>query len=230
MDPLKETNGVVWPYTPQISVTHSANYSTAQLTHSNYPSHFYNYSEVNDITITGDFTVQSADEGQYLLAAIYFFRSATKMFFGQGANVGNPPPIVFLDGYGSHYFPHVPCVISSFTHTLPQEVDYVQIPISSTTLSDVPFAPGTDNLGSVNLSAEEQQYVPSMLKSSAPASTTTMAYKTLTTSTRLPTQSSITVMLKPVYSRKNVHDRFDLNKFASGGLLADPNKGLGGFL
>jgi hypothetical protein len=36
--PLIETNGVIWPYTPQITVNHNAGYSTAQLTHSNYPA------------------------------------------------------------------------------------------------------------------------------------------------------------------------------------------------
>ena len=51
--PLAETNGVIFPYTPSITVTHAANYGSVPLTHSNYPAHFYNHSEVADITITG---------------------------------------------------------------------------------------------------------------------------------------------------------------------------------
>jgi hypothetical protein len=47
------------------------------------------------------------------------------MWFGQSTRAGTPPPIVFLDGYGEHYFPHVPCVITSFAHTMPPEVDYI---------------------------------------------------------------------------------------------------------
>ena len=105
MTPLIETNGVIWPYTPSIQVSHVANYSTAVLTHSNYSAHFYNNSDVSDITISGDFTVQSQEEGQYLMAVVYFLRSATKMFFGQGKDIGNPPPILFLDGYFNYdYF------------------------------------------------------------------------------------------------------------------------------
>ena len=165
--PLIETNGVIWPYTPAITVNHNANYQTAHLTHSNYPAHFYNYSEVADIQISGDFTVQNMEDGQYLMAAVYFFRSATKMFFGQGANVGNPPPIVFLDGYGSHYFPHVPCVITQFSHQLPNEADYIQVPISQTVLDTSP----TDPNRSVNLTPEEQKYVPSLLVSNTQATT-----------------------------------------------------------
>ena len=233
MHPLLETNGVIWPYTPSITVTHNANYSTAHLTHSNYPAHFYNNSEVADIQISGDFTVQNMEDGQYLMAAIYFFRAATKMFFGQGANVGNPPPMVFLDGYGSHYFPHVPCVVTQFSHQLKDDVDYIQVPISQTVLDTSPVDPNR----SVNLTPEEQKYVPSLLVSSTQATTpSTQATvrnsrtKTITTTTRVPTTSLITVSLRPMYSRKNLHERFDLEKFAAGGLLADNDLGLGGFI
>jgi len=231
--PLIETNGVIWPYTPQITVSHNANYSTAQLTHSNYPAHFYNNSEVADIQISGEFTVQNMEDGQYLMAAVYFFRSATKMFFGQGANVGNPPPIVFLDGYGSHYFPHVPCVVTQFSHTLPNDADYIQVPISQTVLDTSP----TDPNRSVNLTPDEQKYVPSLLVSNTQATTpSTQATvrnsknKTITTTTRVPTTSTVSVTLRPVYSRKNLHERFDLEKFASGGLLADKDNGFGGYI
>lgn len=235
MSPLIQTNGVIFPYTPSISVTHSANYTPVNPTHSNYAQQFYNNSEVSDITITGEFSVQSISEGQYLMAAVYFFRSATKMFFGSGANTGNPPPIVFLDGYGSHYFPHVPCVVSSFSHTLSPDVDYLQIPITTTTLEDVAVQNDNMNIGSVQLTAEEQQYVPSLLKSNPPANypnqqLTRTQFQSITTNTRVPTSSTISIVLKPVYSRKGLHERFDLNKFASGTLLQDKKKGYGGFL
>ena len=230
MAPLVATSGVIFPYTPSISVTHAANYSSTQLTHSNYNLQFFNNSEVQDITITGDFTVQSTQEGQYLMAAIYFFRSATKMFFGSGAFVGNPPPIVFLDGYGSHYFPHVPCVLSGFTHTLSPEVDYIEVPITTTTLQNV--SPSNPNIGSVQLTAAEQQYVPSLLQSSTAtsAATPSATVQSITKTTRVPTSSSISITLKPVYSRKNLHDNFDLNKFAAGQLLQNKSTGTGGFL
>lgn len=234
MYPLLETNGVIWPYVPQISVTHQANYTSAALTHSNYTAHFYNNSEVADIQVSGEFTVQSPADGQYLMAAIYFFRAATKMFFGQGANVGNPPPIVFLDGYGSHYFPHVPCVIATFQHTMPAEVDYIQVPISKTSLTEsaasAPAGPNT----SVQLTEEEKAFVPALLQSNLEGTKATTApkleYNTITTTTRVPAVSTIAVTLRPIYSRKNLHNRFDLNKFANGDLLADNDKGFGGFI
>ncbi len=254
MAPLIETNGVIFPYTPAITIGHSANYSSQALTHSNYPAQFYTSSEVNDITISGEFTVQSPEEGRYLMASVYFFRAATKMFFGQGSNVGNPPPIVFLDGYGSHYFPHVPCVITNFTHQLSDSVDYISVPVTVSVLEEVPLArpDANTNFGSV----QNAEYVPSLLDSSntrgrvtgsgavlgvdAPAFSsnptseaagrTTQQFKTITSSTRVPTSSTISITLRTVYSRKNLHDRFDLDKFAQGQLLADRDKGYGGFL
>jgi len=123
---IDKTNGVVFPYTPNISVTHNARYSEQALQHSNYKNYFYEGSDVAAITISGDFTVQNHDEALYLLASIYFFRSCTKMFFGNDTLAGNPPPLVTLNGYGDYYFPEVPCVITSFQHTLPSEVDYLE--------------------------------------------------------------------------------------------------------
>jgi hypothetical protein len=125
--------GVVFPYTPQLSITHTANYSSQKLTHNNYTQYFYDNSEVQSIGITGDFTVQNVNEGQYLLATIYFFRSLTKMFFGADQLAGNPPPLVYLNGYGQYYLPNVPCLVTSFSHTMPQDVDYMDIPEPSIT-------------------------------------------------------------------------------------------------
>lgn len=231
--PLKRTNGVVWPYTPSITVAHVANYNTVHLTHSNYAAQFFNNSEVSDITITGDFTVQSADDGQYLLAAIYFFRSATKMFFGQGDNMGNPPPMVFLDGYGSHYFPHVPCVISNFQHTLPSDVDYVPVPVAGQTQLFTQNKPEITTTRSLEqginggISAADVMGKTTYFGESTQAQTTT---NSIQQTTRLPTVSQVSVTLKPIYSRKNLHERFNLEEFAQGHLLQDSVNGFGGFI
>lgn len=182
---LAEYGGVIFPYVPQISVQHNARYSEQQLTHSNYKNYFYDGSDVNAITISGEFTVQNIAEGQYLMAAIYFFRSATKMFFGGQTNTGNPPPLVKLNGYGPAYFPDVNCVITQFSHTMGSEVDYMEIPLAGARSStSVPSSVGKNTV-------------------------------------RLPTVSTISVTVQPVYSRKTVHDRFDLSKFARGELLTN---------
>jgi hypothetical protein len=128
LSPLKATNGVIFPYVPSVTISHAARYNPQTLTHSNYTNYFYEGSEVQAINITADFTVQNVAEASYFLAALYFFRAATKMFYGQsGEYQGSPPPIVYLDGFGQHYLPHVSCIVTSFSHTMPPDVDYVGV-------------------------------------------------------------------------------------------------------
>jgi hypothetical protein len=125
--PLLNTSGVIFPYVPAVTVSYAARYGTQQLTHSNYNNYFYEGSEVQAISISADFSVQNTVEAAYFLASLYFFRAATKMFYGNsGTYQGSPPPIVYLDGYGAHYLPHVPCVIQQFSHTMPSDVDYIE--------------------------------------------------------------------------------------------------------
>ena len=188
--------GVVFPYTPQVQITHTANYSQQKLTHNNYAQYFYDNSEVQAISITGEFTVQNVNEGQYLLACIYFFRSITKMFFGQDNDpaAGNPPPLVYLNGYGQYYLPNVPCVVTSFNHTMPADVDYMDIP-----------EPAVTNSG---YNPQNQNY--------------------RLNSTRLPTTSSITLSLQPVYSRLAQSQGFSLRDFSAGALVNPAGAGLPG--
>jgi len=126
MFPLLNTDGVIFPYVPTLQIQQSAKYNSTDLTHSNYTNYFYQSSQVQDIQISGEFSAQTSSEADYVLATIHFFRSATKMFFGNsGEFQGSPPPIVYLDGYGKHYLPHVPCLVTNFTHAMPPEVDYI---------------------------------------------------------------------------------------------------------
>lgn len=137
--PLQTTNGVVFPYTPTVNVTHTANYESVNLTHSNYTNYFYRNSSVQPISISGEFTVQNVNEGLYLLAVIEFLRSCTKMFFGADQLAGNPPPVLNLNGYGANYLPNVPVVVESFQHSMPPDVDYINIPsvLPSTSLGQL---------------------------------------------------------------------------------------------
>jgi hypothetical protein len=198
--PLAATSGVVFPYTPSLSVTHNARYGSTPLTHSNYSSYFYEGSEVASININGEFTVQNIQEGQYLMAVIQFFRTVTKMFFGADQNAGSPPPLVFLDGFGAAYLPHVPCVVTAFSHTMPGEVDYVAIPVGAPIYNDrsgVVIGSPTQNLGGP---------------------------------VRLPTSSTVNITLQPVYSRQNIARNFTLDRFARGVLIQNGNSPIGGFL
>lgn len=134
--PLLQTDGVIFPYVPAITVSYQAKYGSQPLTHTNYNNYFYEASEVQAISINADFSVQDVNDGLYFLAALYFFRATTKMFYGSsGQFQGSPPPIVYLNGYGAHYLPNISCIVTSFNHSMPQDVDYlaVEVPGSGTT-------------------------------------------------------------------------------------------------
>ena len=130
LDPLIDTNGMIFPYTPNVYITYSANYDNLQPTHSNYPFPVYQNSAVDQFTITGEFTVQNAREGQYWIAANQYLRTVTKMEYGSAsANTGAPPPIVKLNGYGDFVFKDVPVVVVSFNVELSDSVDYIKVPV-----------------------------------------------------------------------------------------------------
>jgi hypothetical protein len=123
--PLSATNGLIFPYLPQITMSHSANYAQMDIAHINHPFFAYKNSQVDEIAITGKFTVQTQTEAQYWLAAVHFLKTITKSFFGTGENLGNPPPICKLNGYGDFVYNEVPVIVKNFTVTMPNDVDYI---------------------------------------------------------------------------------------------------------
>lgn len=127
LEPLWETdNSMVWPYTPSIIVTNTANYNALNPTHNNYTYPAYQNSSIEQITITGDFTVETPEDAKYWIAASHFLRSITKMFYGESDNKGAPPPVTHLNGYGDFVFNNVPVVVESFMMNLPKDVDYIR--------------------------------------------------------------------------------------------------------
>ena len=219
LQPLKVTNGVIFPYTPQISTAYKANYSQYDLTHSNYRGYFYQNSYVDAITINASFTAQSTADAAYVLAVIHFFRSVTKMFYGQDAQRGSPPPLVFLSGLGDYQFNNHPCLVQQFNYTLPPEVDYISSgapnnlglnlqPLQnlySTTLNAV--APTATRLAAAFLPPGAQNALPAPLQG------------LLSNPTYVPSKLDMSLTLLPVQSRQQVSTQFSLKNFANGQLL-----------
>ena len=122
---LKNTGGVVWPYLPNITVSTKANYTQIDPIHNNYPFQAYKNSQVDEIQISGEFSCETETDAAYWIAATTFFKTVTKMFFGTGPNVGNPPPICILSGYGGSVFNNVPVIVKSFSVELKDDINYV---------------------------------------------------------------------------------------------------------
>ena len=225
--PLVKTDGVIFPYTPNIDTSYVANYTKTDLVHSNYRGAFYQNSSVQDVSIRGMFTAQDTSEAAYMLAVIHFFRSVTKMFYGQDSQRGAPPPLVYLSGFGDYQFAGHPCVVTNFAYTLPNDVDYIR-------------ANNPNNYGTNLLNRREaalssptpfsgQQARQDILKSvgvffGAPPSKPTQSPVTQTVTninraTYVPTKIEISITLLPMQTRDQISKQFSVKDFANGKLI-----------
>lgn len=172
--PLKASKGIIFPYTPQIIMNNTANYSTRSPTHTNYPYQIYQGSQVSTINLLVQFTAQNAAEARYVLACITFLRLITKSFRNDDIDSGSPPPICRLTGHGTNLMPNVPVVVQDFALTLPNNVDYITIDDNPDSDTKSYMRPSLDRAG------------------------TTVAVD------RIPTVTDISVTMMPVYSREQL--------------------------
>lgn len=220
LQPLRTTNGVIFPYTPKIDMSYKANYQQSDVTHSNYKNYFYQSSEVSDINLTANFTAQSTSDANYVLAVIHFFRSATKMFYGQDAQRGSPPPLVFLSGYGDYQFNNHACLIADFGYSLPDDVDYIRA--QSTNITGLPVANvrARQNVATNNIFASVSRLAAAFTTKGAlpatPFGTLPGAATGIGNPTYVPTKLTMTIRLIPVVSRQKVSQQFSLKNFANG--------------
>lgn len=123
---LSNTGGFVWPYLPSITVSSKANYAQIDTVHSNQPFQAYKSSQIDDIQISGEFSVENEMDAEYWIQGTTFLKTATRMFFGTGPNVGNPPIVCNLTGYGARVFAGVPVIVKSFSVDFKDDVAYIK--------------------------------------------------------------------------------------------------------
>jgi hypothetical protein len=125
--PFADTGGrMIFPFNPTILLGHSASYQQIQPTHTNFPMNAYQNSQVDNITITGEYYNENQQDALYWIATLHFLRTITKMFYGDSNPQGNPPPVCRLTGYGPHVLNNIPIVVQNFTTDLPADVDYIE--------------------------------------------------------------------------------------------------------
>ena len=224
--PLAASNGVVFPYMPSISTSYNADYSDTALTHSNYKGYFYNSSYVGDISITGIFTAQDTREANYMLAVIHFFRSVTKMFYGQDAQRGSPPPLVYLIGLGNYQFNNHPCVVKSFNYSLPNDVDYIRTKPNNYNLNFNQNLNKTQASPSPGIGSVLSRILNSGLRKGALPGTGSQelvvqqSVTNIANSTYVPTKIEIQLTLMPIQTRSQQSQQFSVKDYSSGKLLA----------
>jgi hypothetical protein len=226
LQPLAATKGVIFPYTPAVSVVYAANYDPTELVHSNYKIYNYKNSSVDTVSITCDFTAQDTTEASYLLAVIHFFKSVTKMFYGRDENPrnGTPPPLCYMSGLGTFQFDNHPLVITNFTYTLPNDVDYIRAgsqtnePGNSTARQTTPVnkdSASASRMQSSGLGAK----VPNFQR---------QAETINSNATYVPTKMQIAITCIPIVTRNDISNRFSLKDYATGKLMQGSKNNGGG--
>jgi len=208
--PLIATNGLVFPYTPSIQISHVANYTPFSPTHSNYPVLQYQNSSVDSFTVQAPFYCEDSSEAAYWIAAVHFLKSVTKMSFGPDANAGAPPPILKLNGYGDYVFKNVPVVVTNFQMDLPNTDDYISTGLSYMTEQERMLAEQNEGF-------EDDEIDPASKETPKGISWA-------------PVKSTLQITLQPIYSREQMR-QFSLEKFVKGdyilGDTSDPRNSTG---
>ncbi len=228
LSPLQQAGGLIFPYTPQINISNSAKYSAISTTHSNYAFQAYQSSAPDSITIQAPMNVENSTEALYWIAVVHYLRSLTKMFTGSDAKAGNPPPIVYLNGYGNYVFKNVPVVVTKMSVSLMADSDYIGCNVVGSLAGEISGI--ADQLGGLSdsiggavngLSGFTNAFsnVAGVVgQVSGTLGTFGVGGTTSGGVTHVPTKSSIEVTLQPVYSRDNVR-KFSLDRFVTGGYI-----------
>jgi len=182
------------------------------------------------VQIQADFTAQDTMEAEYLLAVIHFLRSASKMFYGQDAERGSPPPLLYLTGLGEYQFNESPCVISEFNYNLPSDVNYIRARSRQITGADnlqfqKPLATSATNGNFASLGRLATAVTNAFNGGPQPLQVGAKPYSAAPGNlgskgaTYVPTKMSMTINLLPVATRQQQSQQFSLREYANGNLI-----------
>lgn len=225
--PLRSAHGLIFPYTPTIDIRSTAHYETQSVVHSNSPFYAYQRSEPGLITITAPMNVEDKDQALYWIAAVHYLRSISKMFSGIDPKAGNPPPIVFLNGYGNYVFKNVPVIIQSFTTSLGNDCDYIGVEVYGSQASvignEIDTAGGLlGSVGNILGVTDITNTITGITGAAGQISNLLGSYNIGGTVSGgisyVPTKSQFTITLQTAYSRTSMRN-FSLDRFVSGGYL-----------
>ena len=225
--PLEQAGGLIFPYTPQITITSSAKYNQISTTHTNYSFQAYQNSDPGTIQIEAPMYVEDSTQALYWIAMVHYLRSLTKMFTGSDVKAGNPPPVIYLNGYGNYVFKNIPVVVTRMSVSLDADSDYIGCNVVGSLASEIASmadqAGGlADSIGGVfgNLSgiAGTASKIAGGVGQVAGTLGTFGIGGTVTGSAHVPTKSKFSITLQPVYSRDSVR-KFSLDRFVTGGYM-----------
>lgn len=191
------TNGLIFPYTPQISMQHNVNYEEVEILHSNLTYQYYKNTPPPGISINADFTADTPENALYMLGTIWFLRAMTKSDFGKKANrgenknyAGMPPPVLYLNGYGKMY-DNIPVIIKFFDTSFQKDRHYVNVKVDENGDWKVNYLNNFDTVVYNDM-------------------------KNIIYDEWLPTEMTINITLAVQPNLKKVKDQFDLDSYKKG--------------
>jgi hypothetical protein len=132
---------------------------------------------------------------------------------------GNPPPVVFLNGYGSYVFKNVPVVITTFQTSLSKDCDYIScdpkasvMAVAGSLADSIGGLSETLGLSSLSSLTDGLGNLGGILGSFGVGGSTDAG------KAHVPTKSTFTVTLQPMYSRSSSR-KFSLDRFVTGGYV-----------
>lgn len=232
LKPLQDAGGLIFPYTPSITIASSATYTNIDTVHTNYGFRGFQHSDPGAITITAPMNVEDPTQGLYWIAAVHYLRSLTKMFTGNDPKAGNPPPVIMLNGYGNYVFKNVPCVVTAFQSTLDDKCDYIGVPVvgsaagviegvADQTAALASTIGGVFGSGIAGVTDIVSEVAGGVGQVAAIGALFGAGGSTSGGTSYVPTKSSFTVTVQPVYSRQSARN-FSLDRFVEGGYLTNP--------
>lgn len=232
LKPLQDAGGLIFPYTPSITIASSATYTNIDTVHTNYGFRGFQHSDPGAITITAPMNVEDPTQGLYWIAAVHYLRSLTKMFTGNDPKAGNPPPVIMLNGYGNYVFKNVPCVVTAFQSTLDDKCDYIGVPVvgsaagviegvADQTAALASTIGGVFGGGIAGVTDIVSEVAGGVGQVAAIGALFGAGGSTSGGTSYVPTKSSFTVTVQPVYSRQSARN-FSLDRFVEGGYLTNP--------
>ena len=115
-----------FPYTPTVTSIASSNYSSYDLTHSNFQQRAFDMASNAELTIAAPIVIENEEQARHVMKGMNFFRGSMKMNFGKNdPNKGLPPPVLRFTAHG--VYTNVPVLVRDFTYNLDADVDYIEV-------------------------------------------------------------------------------------------------------
>lgn len=147
---LTETGGIVFPYTPRISVQRSVNYQRTDVVQHNYTMFSYAGTPSKMLNVSGKFTATSPSEAVYMLAVLCALSAWTKSETGYKTEnytredlgsldrpgsgdgmlrgiPGMPPPPLYFSAYGQMMEYETPVLLTDVNYTFEDDIQYTDI-------------------------------------------------------------------------------------------------------